>query len=425
MNITPELQKQKDEEFKLFVKELKAYLKENPHHQGSIAKTSELGAKLYRFAYIRRGKGASKVYSEKHFAMLDKVLPDWDNYKITRFDFDKFSRHLQKFVDEKNKMYDEMGVPTVLRDLHVPEKQMVGTYYLGNKISRMKMGMLSVNKEEKKIIETICPDCFKTPLKFSIATFYINLKKFVEEKDKEYDKLGVSHYMRDYRVHYNDMVGDYPIGSRKRYFLNNWNSLNEAQKNCFLEIAPNFFEVKTKQGFDFNKFFMEYVNFIAKKNQYYDKLETPKELRTYSLERQDRINGYPLGEQFYYVKTSYKANANQIAALDKLNPNWREKPTKFDFGELYGQYLQFKKQRDAHYNKHNVPQEKRGYTVFSSTYMGNYELGANMYLIRSGKLKLTDKEKEYLLKLDPNCLDLANAKAKTVKRKKTVEQERV
>ena len=223
------------------------------------------------------------------------------------------------------------------------------------------------------------------------------------------------------------MVGDYPIGARKRYFLSNWQNLSDAQKQCFLKLAPNFFEER-KKGFDFNKFFMNYANFIAKKNQYYDKLETPKELRTYSLHTREEIDGEPIGDKLYYIKKHYALSLKEASALNELNPDWRKPPVKFDFGEFYGQLLQFRKKRNAEYDKLGVPQERRAYTVFSSTYMGNYKLGINLYLIRTGKIKISKTEKEYLLKLDPTCFSAPNVnKLKTQKpsKTKTSEQERV
>ena len=411
MTLSQEQQQKKDAEFVEFVEVLKNYLKQNPNHKGAIAKTSAMGQKMYRFAGIRQGKLTSTVYNEKHFAVLDKILPEWDCYSQNRFDFDLFKKQLQKFVDQKNKFYDSLGVPEELRDLHVPEKQKLGDYYLGSKVSRMKLDLINITPKQKEEIEQICPDCFKTPLRFSVATFYVNLKKFVAAKDAEYEALNVPKELRDYRVHYNDVVGDYPIGSRRRYFLSNWDNLNEQQQQCFLKIAPNFFEEKTK-GFNFASFFVRYASFIDKKNKYYDKLETPQELRSYSLSRHEEVDGYPLGEKLYYIKKQYKLNPKEISALDKLNPKWRDNSTKFDFGEFYGQFVQFRKVRDNYFNKNNVPQEKRAYTVFSSSYMGHYPLGLNFYLIRCGKLKISNKEKEYLLNLDPNCLKLLSSQKK-------------
>lgn len=412
-NITPKIQQQKDAEFALFVKKLKNYLQENPTHKGSIPKTNEIGKKMYNFARIRHGKASSIVYTEKHFAVLDKTLPGWDDYKVARFDFDKFMAHLQKFVEEKNKLYDSLDVPAALRDLHVPEKHKIDDYNLGDKVMRMKLGYIQLTNDQKRKINKACPNCFETPLRFSVAKFYINLKQFVEAKDKEYAVLKVPKELRDYRVHYNDVVGDYPIGSRKRYFLSNWDNLNEQQQQCFLDIAPNFFEEKDKSSsFKFANFFVTYAEFINKKNKYYDKLGTPQELRQYIVKKTEEFNGYPLGETLYYVRKKYKLSTKQALALDKLNPNWLQEPTNFDFGEFYGHFLQFRKERDAYYTKNNIPQEKRAYSVFSSTYRENYPLGINFYKIRCGKLKISNKEKEYLLNLDPNCLKLLSSQKK-------------
>ena len=104
--------------------------------------------------------------------------------------------------------------------------------------------------------------------------------------------------------------------------------------------------------------------------------------------------------------------------------SWRDKATTFDFGEFYGQLIQFRKQRDAYYDQRNVPQEKRAYTVFSSSYINNYQLGINMYLIKTGRIKISKTEKEYLLSLDPNCLSSA-IKAPTINRMQKAEEERV
>ena len=230
--------------------------------------------------------------------------------------------------------------------------------------------------------------------------------------------------MRDYSITRTTVVGDFKIGVKFRRFRDIWQSLTKTQQTCFLEIAPSLFDQRKCNSFDFVTFFTQYSDFINKKNKYYDKIETPQKLRDYTIHRNALINGYPLGERLYYLIKHYRLTPKQEEVLNNLNPKWREKPLAFDFGEFYGQLLQFRKQRNAYYDQRNVPQEKRAYTVFSSSYINNYQLGINMYLIKTGRIKISKTEKEYLLNLDPNYLN-SPIKAPTITRMQKAEEERV
>ena len=345
--------------------------------------------------------------------MLDTILPGWDNYGLSPIKFQEFCTGLEMFTKAKNAYYDKQGVPEVLRDLHVPNQCKVGKYDLGKRIIRVKNGFTALTTDQTEIIKNINPQCLAKAPNYDLAKFYIALKAYVDKKDKEYDELNTPNEMRNYSVPRDAVVGDYKIGVRFRYFRDNWLNLTEAQQECFLKLVPNLLGKQQSKGFDFDKFFIEYSKFIHTKNKYYDKLETPKEFRSYYLHRNQQIFEQPLGEKLYYVQRNYRLTPKQEEALNKLNPKWREKGNAFDFGELYGHFLQFRKQRDAYYDQRNVPQEKRSYTLFSSTYINSYPLGDKMYFVRTQKVAITDIEKEALLKIDPNCFT-APVKAPTM-----------
>lgn len=420
-----DFKEQKEKEFLQFLCELQEYLKQNPNHKGTISKVeNQLGRKLYTFYEIRTGKRPHSFFGEQHFSVIDKILPDWDSYSMSRFDFDKFCTELEKFTTVKNAHYDKFDVPEVLRDLHVPNDYKIGKYDLGTRVYRVKSGTITLTQNQLDIINSINPHCLEKVPTYDIPGFYIALKHYVAEKDKEYDKLGIPAEMRDYSVNRNSVVGDFKIGGRLRHFKDNWKNLTKAQQECFLKLSPSLFDKKKSNSFNFAKFFMEYLTFINNKNKYYDQIETPEELRDYTIHRNEYINGESLGDKLYYVKKHYHLTAKEEEALNKLNPKWRDKATTFDFGEFYGQLIQFRKQRDAYYDQRNVPQEKRAYTVFSSSYINNYQLGINMYLIKTGRIKISKTEKEYLLSLDPNCLSSA-IKAPTINRMQKAEEERV
>lgn len=420
-----EMKEQKEQEFLTMLHEVQEYLKQNPNHSGTIAKTDgKLGRRLYTLSEIRRGKRQHSVYGEQHFLVLDKMMPGWDNYGLTRMKFDEFCNALQKFTNAKNAYYDKLGVPKVLRDLHVPNRCKIGKYDLGRRIIRVKNGYTALTNDQIEIINSINPQCLGKVPTYDMPKFYVALKKYVAKIDEEYDNLDVPKMLRNYSVTRDSVVGDYKIGIRFKHFKDNWLNLTEAQQECFLALAPNLLGRQQSKGFDFKRFFMEYAKFVDNKNKYYDKLGTPEELRSYSIHKNQQIFGYPLGERLYYLIRHYRFTPKQEEVLNNLNPKWREKPLAFDFGEFYGQFLQFRKQRNAYYDQRNVPQEKRAYTVFSSSYMDSYPLGSNMYLIKTGKIKLSQTEKEYLLRLDPNCLSSA-IKAPTITRMQKAEEERV
>ncbi|MBR5012894.1 MAG: hypothetical protein IKY15_03030, partial [Clostridia bacterium] len=335
----------------------------------------------------------------------------------------EFCQELEKFTTAKIAFYDKLGVPKILRDLHVPDNHKNGNYPLGRKFYRFRSGLTTLTKEQLDTINSINPYCLGKIPTYDLAGFYVALKKYVAEKDKEYDSLDIPMELRDYSVTREAVVDDYKIGVRFKTFKKVWTRLTEEEKNCFLEIAPSLFEHNKNTSFDFGKFFAEYATFIQNKNKYYDKLETPKELRSYSIHRNQEIFGKPLGEKLYYVQHRYALTPKQEEALNELNPKWRDKPVDFDFGKFYGHLLQFRKQRNGHYDKMNVPTENRKYTVFSSSFVNSYPLGSKMYQIKTKKIKISDLEKEALLKLDPNLLT-APIKAPTIAQTERAEKAR-
>lgn len=427
MTANEQFREEKEKEFLEILCELQEFLKQNPNHIGTLAKDkSKISRRLYTLYEIRTGKISHSVFTEQHFSVLDNILPGWDNYTMSKFNFEEFYKELEKYTKEKNDFYDKLQVPEVLRDLHVPENQKNGTYPLGRKFYRLRSGLTTLTKEQLDMINSINPHCLKEIPTYDLAGFYVALKKYVEEKDKEYDKLDIPMELRDYSVSREAVVGDYKIGVRFKTFKKVWTRLTREQQNCFLEIAPSLFEHNKNTSFDFGKFFAQYATFIKNKNIYYDKLETPNNLRSYSIHKNETIFGVPLGEKLYYVQHKYDLSPKQEDALNNLNPQWRNKPIEFDFGKFYGHLLQFKKQRDAHYNKMKVPVEQRKYTIFSSSFVNSYPLGSKMYLIKTKKIKISDLEKEYLLKFDPNCLTAPiTAPTKLQAKKAATEKEQI
>ena len=400
-----EVKQQKEKEFMALLCEVQEFLKQNPNHVGTIAKTDgKLGRRLYTLSEIRRGKRPSTIYGQKHFSVLDNMLPGWDNYGLSRLKFDEFCNALQKFTNAKNAYYDKLNVPEVLRDLHVPNECKVDKYDLGRRIIRVKSGFTALTQEQIEIINNINPQCLAKAPTYDLPRFYMALRDYVAKKEKDYDSLDVPEILRDYRVTRDAIIGDYKIGVRFRYFRDNWLNLTEAQQECFLKLVPNLLGKQQCKGFDFKKFYTEYAKFVDNKNKYYDKLGTPIQLRSYYIHRNQQIFGEPLGEKLYYIQKNYALSPKEEEALNKLNPKWREKSHSFDFGEFYGHFLQFRKQRNAYYDERKVPQEQRKYTVFPSTYVDSYPLGNKLYLIRTKRIAISDSEKEALLKIDPNCL---------------------
>lgn len=408
MTTLEEKKKEREQNFLILLNNIKEFLEQNPDHYGAVPKNQEIiGRKLYTLAQIRKGKRKSLSYNETHFSVLDKIIPEWDQYTPSRLNFSRLCYEIELFTQAKNAFYDKYDIPKPLRDLHVPQAYKNGEYPLGRKLFRIKGGFTALTDEQKQIITNINPVCFERFTKFDTARFYFELRNFVNEKNKEYDILNIPQDIRDYSFDYETVVGDYKIGLKLKYLRSNWKKLSDEEKQCFLDLVPSLFEKRNNNSFSFDRFFIEYASFIKQKNKYYDKINTPAELRTYSISRNEIFNEYPLGEKLYYIRKHYSLKLNQIQALNKLNPKWREKPVAFDFGEFYGQYLQFRKQRDEYYNKRNVPQENRAYTVFSTSYTNSYPLGCNLYLIKTGKIKLSSLQKDYLLKIDPKILKSA------------------
>ena len=103
---------------------------------------SPIGRRLYTLYEIRTGRVAHTVFNESHFSVLDNVLPGWDNYTMSKFNFEEFYKELEKYTKAKNDFYDKLQVPEALRDLHVPENQKNGTYPLGRKFYRLRSGRI-------------------------------------------------------------------------------------------------------------------------------------------------------------------------------------------------------------------------------------------------------------------------------------------
>ena len=397
---------------------VKQYLKENPKHVGTIAKTQKdnhgnaIGRKLYELAYIRRTKGSSRNYGRQHFELLDQVLPGWDQYKSVKgWNFEKFIIHYKKFIDQRNAYYDTLGIPLELRDLHVPELHKQDGYVLGLNMQRIKAGFNTTTEDQIKQIAKINKYWNSKLIRFDLPTFYMHFKKYIDQKNEFFDSINLPQELRDYRMGYNVIVDGYNLRQRFETLKDVWPRLTKKQKSYFLALDPEIMKPRSKK-YDAIEVFAQYSKFLKQKNQFYEKLEVPENLRTYYVAEDEMVGEYPLAEKLEELAENIELSEEAKQYLGFNNPA-PDQNIPFDFGEFYGYVKKFYKERNLSYDKLNVPQEKRKYTIFDGSCVGNYTLGYYVYRIKKGQIKLTDLQKAYLKGINP--IDPQNSIIPTLK----------
>ena len=316
------------------------YLKENPKHKGSIpgnAITKDgvpIGAKIYYLADIRKGKVKRNSYSEKNFKELDKILPGWDNYKEHKtFNFDEFYEELKAYVAKRHAFYDAIGnVPMELRYLRPPTKEKEDLSKKADKDENGLMGKWKYFKlfyykqatpEQLKLISDLIPNWDKKLIPRDCRTdfgeFYGYLKRFVDEKNAYYDKIGIPQELRILQPSIDVKINDYDLG--RKFFVRRKLPRTLMQLEYFSKLIPTwqFRPLKWEPG----ELYLNFKKYIELKDKEYDMLGIPKEQRDYRVKKDKEVEGYKLGTMIMGIKT---ARISVPKALDKLlsdlDPNW-------------------------------------------------------------------------------------------------------
>ena len=310
------------------------YLKENPKHKGSIpdgVRTKDgylIGRRIYNLAIIRKGKVKSRMYNEKHFKEIDKILPGWDKYQKKEFNFDRFYEELKAYVAQRHAFYDAIGnVPMELRYLRPPTagKKEEGASSLGYKWGYFKVYVYKqATPEQLKVVSDLISgwEQNRSGGLFDFGEFYGYLKRFVDEKNAYYDKLGVPAELRNFQPSIEKNINDYPLGNKfSKFKQNGFKSASHLELKYLSNLIPNwqFRPLHWESG----EFYINYKKFIEQKDKEYDMLGIPKDQRDYRVKGEEVFEGYKLGRVLGKIKrgviTIPKAFDNLLSEID---PDW-------------------------------------------------------------------------------------------------------
>ena len=274
-------------------------------------------------------RGKVKLNDEQ-IKMLNDLGFIWD---AKTFDFEKFYENLKLF-------YKTYG------HLNVNQSYTINGYPLGRKIHSLRSGSIKLNSEQIKMLVGLGFIWNVNDYKFKL--FYNYLKGYYEE----FGNL-------DIKISF--VINGYPLGMRLNSIRNGNIKLNDEQIKMLNDLGF-IWDAKT---FDFEKFYENLKLFY----------------KTYghlNVNQSYTINGYPLGRKIHSLRSgSIKLNSEQIKSLDDLGFIWNVNDYKF---KLFYNHLKI------YYKVFGNLDIKISYVI------NGYPLGKRLGSVRSGLIKLSDKQ---------------------------------
>ena len=275
-------------------------------------------------------RSANIHLNDDQIKMLDDLGFVWD---AKSFDFDKFYRHLVEY----KKKYG---------NLLIPAKYEIDGYKLGKRINNIRSGKMKLDDKQIKMLNDL---------------------GFVWDA-KSFDFNTFCQYLVEYKEKYGNLlipfkyeIDGYKLGKR----INNIRSSNIKLDDKQIKMLNDLGFVWDAKSFDFDKFYRHLVEYKKK----YGNLLIPAKYE---------IDGYRIGPKINQIRSGkMKLDDKQIKMLNDLGFVWDAKS--FDFDTFYNYLVEYK--------------EKYGDLLIPFQYeIDGYKLGKRINSIRTGHIKLDDKQ---------------------------------
>ena len=253
-----------------------------------------------------------------------------------RFDFDLFFSYLLQYKSE-------------FGNCLVPQNYVINGYKLGQRISNIRRGTIKLSETQRLKLNEI-GFAWNATIRFNFDKLY---KYLVEYKNK----------FGNCSVPQNYVINGYKLGQKISNIRNGNIKLSETQR-LKLDRIGFVWDTKTYNFDKFYKYLIEY------KTKFGNCLVSINYI----------INGYKLGKRISNIRSgAIKLSETQRLKLDKIGFVWNNR-FYFDFDKFYKYIVEYK----TKFDNCLVPQN---YAI------NGYKLGKRISSIRSGDIKLSEKQK--------------------------------
>lgn len=224
-------------------------------------------------------------------------------FKKQRFDFEKFYQNLEIYKQEFGDLYVLWNYTTV------------NNYKLGSKVKAVRTGHVKLNDEQRQRLNKLGFVWNASKTEYNFDTFYNELLKF---KTKFKTLLVPQKYISP---------SDVKLGIQAKSVRGGLIKLSQEQRDKLNKI--NFiWDLKT---YKFNKFYQELLNY----QQEYGNLSIPEDYIT--------PEGYRLGKQAAHRRNGeIKLTEEQVCKLNKLGFIWNASKVSYSFPRFYEELEKYK-----------------------------------------------------------------------------------
>jgi len=291
--------------------------------------------------------------------MSKLVFKTIENVSRRQFDFNEFYRYLM--------MEYEYGVD--LNKITYRYKSPDG-YCLGKHLYNIRYNYIKLTEKEIELIENLGYDFNAKKYKS-----YFDFEKFIQKANEYLPKVNFDWTKIKEKAATED---GYLIGQKIASIRCGRQPISAEQKNILNEMGFVWKVRATEYTFNFEDFCKRLTQVLNENNNDWSKIKLTHKMQ----------DGYPIGQKIHNLRRgNIKLSEQQIQTLTDIGFVWSEKnpDNKFVFDDFYERLKQ-------KLEENNFNWVKMGKSLKNET----YPMKAKIQQIRSGKISLTDEQKQWL-----------------------------